>query len=32
MYNKLGISKETISLVEKCEKACQEEFNKIDEI
>ena len=32
MYNKLGISKETISLVEKCEKSCQEEFNKIDEI
>jgi len=31
MYNALGISKKTIDLIVKCEKKCQEEFNKIDE-
>ncbi len=31
MYQELGISEKVISLFDKCEKECQEEFNKIDE-
>lgn len=32
MYNELGISQRTIDLIERCEKECQEEFNKVDKI
>lgn len=32
MYNKLGINRETIELVENCERKCQEEFTKIDKV
>ena len=32
MYKELGISQETINLIEKCEESCQDEFKKIDEI
>lgn len=32
MYQELGISKEVVELVNKCEKECQEEFKKIDDI
>ena len=31
MYQELGISEKVISLFDKCEKECLEEFNKIDE-
>ena len=32
MYQELGIRKEVVELVNKCEKECQEEFKKIDDI
>ena len=31
MYNTLGISQKTVDLIDKCEKKCREEFDKIDE-
>jgi len=31
MYNTLGISQKTVELIDKCEKKCREEFDKIDE-
>ena len=31
MYNTLGISQKTVDLIDKCEKKCKEEFEKIDE-
>ena len=30
MYNTLGISQKTVELIDKCEKKCKEEFDKID--
>ena len=31
MYNTLGISQKTVELIDKCERKCREEFDKIDE-
>ena len=30
MYNTIGISQKTVELIDKCEKKCKEEFDKID--
>lgn len=31
MYNTIGISQKTVELIDKCERKCREEFDKIDE-